>query len=70
MAKYCSFDCAFTGPVCDFCKHYNFNGDSLGRYTGEGYCKLTMKQMDPEQGSNCNDFYCRTIDKKKEEENV
>lgn len=32
MAKFCDDDCA---TICDFCKHYKDNGDSLN-YEGEG----------------------------------
>lgn len=46
--------------VCDFCKHYEFNGDEEGKYTGNGYCKFHMKLMDP--GDGCEDFYCNDYD--------
>ncbi len=62
MAIYCTFDCAAVGPVCDFCKHYHFNGDEKGRYTGEGWCNFHQHQIDPEGG--CEDFYCQSVDKK------
>ena len=68
MAVYCSFDCAYIGAVCDFCKHYNFNGDDKGCYTGEGWCNFHHLQKDPDQ-SCPNDFYCASADKVKGQTN-
>ena len=42
---------------CDHCKHYLFNGDKNGSYTGDGWCKLHKMQIDPE--GECNDFHCK-----------
>lgn len=50
--------------ICDFCKHYHFNGlDAHGKtqdgkifiepravYVNEGYCGLDLKQRDPQDG--------------------
>lgn len=33
MTTLCNPSCI---PVCDFCKHYNFNGNELGCYTRDG----------------------------------
>lgn len=49
-------------PVCDFCKHYNFNGKG-GIYVGNGFCTLHQKQIDPEGG--CNNFHCKNSNKSK-----
>lgn len=54
--KYCSADCEATGPVCDFCTHYDFNGSPTGVYLGNGWCRFHKKQSEPEQG--CDDFQC------------
>lgn len=55
--KLCCEEC----PVaCDFCKHYNFNGDKNGCYTGDGYCNLHSEQIDP--GGYCDDYYCKRVD--------
>lgn len=45
---------------CDFCKHYDFRGDENGAYTGDGWCNLHTKQIDPED--ECDDFYCFKAD--------
>jgi hypothetical protein len=45
-----------SAAACDFCKHYSFNGDDQGRYTGDGYCNLNQESSDP--GSFCEDFHC------------
>lgn len=26
-------------PICDYCQHYNFNGDEAGAYTDDGRCQ-------------------------------
>lgn len=66
MAKFC-VGCS-ESAVCDFCKHFDFNGEAaLGEngesyanvYVGNGYCRLHNKPADP--GSGCDDFYCRRI---------
>jgi hypothetical protein len=46
--------------VCDFCKHYNFNGNADGAYTGDGWCRLHFRPEDP--GSGCYDFHCKRAD--------
>jgi len=50
--KLCSdkeFDCF---PICDFCKHYDFD---------KCHCNKHDKTMDPDDG--CDDFYCSWVDK-------
>jgi heat shock protein HslJ len=47
-------------PICDSCKHYEFNGDEKGRYTGNGYCNKHQEQMSPER--YCDDFHCSKAD--------
>jgi hypothetical protein len=42
--------------VCDFCKHYAFNGDEDGHYTGDGWCTLHRRDQDP--GGGCERFHC------------
>lgn len=50
-------DCYEPSPaVCDFCKHYAFNGNELGEYTGDGFCNLHRQQRDPADG--CREFHC------------
>ena len=51
-------------PICDFCKHYNFNGEETGSkhdpvYVDKGCCKLHFMREDP--GGGCEYFYCRRI---------
>lgn len=46
---------------CDFCKHYDFNGDDRGRYTENGWCRLHEKKEWP--GGICDDFHCAEADK-------
>ena len=45
---------------CDFCRHYDFNADEQGRYTGNGWCRLHQQQKDP--GSMCDDYHCSEAD--------
>ena len=59
MAQYCSDECKDIGPVCDFCRHYDFNGDGNGAYTGDGRCNLHGEYHDPWFG--CEDFICFRI---------
>ena len=33
--------------ACDFCIYYDFNGDSDGCYTGNGYCRKLKKLSEP-----------------------
>lgn len=61
MTILCSPECI---PACDFCKYYNFNGDELGRYTGNGLCILHNEPSEPYD--YCEDFYCFLANKKKE----
>ena len=56
MAVYCCKECEQTGPVCDYCAHYDFNGDANGFYTGDGWCKFHEKPIDPLSG--CDDYVC------------
>jgi len=50
-------------PICDFCKHYDFNGeeypDGAIVYVGKGYCNKHNKQSDPDDG--CNHYVCFRI---------
>jgi hypothetical protein len=48
---------------CDFCLHFEFNGDNKGCYTGDGYCKLHKAPQDP--GNVCEDFHCQDLKPKK-----
>ena len=56
---YCGPNCEETGPICDFCKHYDFNGDATGAYTGDGFCNLHKRESDPIDA--CDDFFCFKI---------
>lgn len=67
--KKCSdkeFECVV---ACDYCKHYDFNGqmeiDDEGKkynvYTGDGWCRLYKRQRDPEEGDGCEGFHCFTL---------
>lgn len=49
----------FCDPICDFCKHYEFNADANGDYAGNGWCRLHKRLSDPADG--CDDFYCFRI---------
>lgn len=49
-------DCDPRACCCDFCKHYDFNADDKGRYTGDGFCKLHQINSDP--ANECDDFHC------------
>lgn len=51
-------------PLCDFCQHYDFNGDSKNRYTGDGFCNLHKTSRDPDE--ECNKFFCTSCDEKGE----
>ena len=59
MVKGCSKGCE-ESYCCDFCKHYNFNGDRKGRYLYIGYCSLYKKKSEPWDG--CKRFYCEFIE--------
>ena len=56
MSKYCNKDCKEVGPVCDFCRLYNFNPGLGGVYTDRGYCVVKEQFMQPEDG--CSEFIC------------
>lgn len=51
--------------ICDFCKHYNFNGDEDGAYQGNGICTLDNSRKEPLE--TCDNFYCFNVDKQKGE---
>jgi len=51
--KLCSDECY---PICDFCKHYDFNPGSRGEYVNKGYCRFHKKNQDPL--GECDDFEC------------
>ena len=46
------------GPICDFCRFYNFNGDGNGVYTGEGRCEHPDHPRPEEPFSACEDYEC------------
>ncbi len=56
MVKVLCPKCDERFTCCDHCLHYQFNGDDRGRYTGDGYCTLHKKPMDP--GDDCDDYHC------------
>ena len=58
MALFCSAGCEHTGPVCDFCVYYRFNGDSEGFYIDEGRCTHPAHPMPMRPDSECPDFHC------------
>lgn len=47
--------------VCDYCVHYDFNGDENGAYTRDGWCRLREEQRDPEE--DCDGFCCKLVGK-------
>ena len=49
----CNTDCI---PVCDFCRHYNFNANRRGTYVEKGFCRYYGKKKDP--GDMCKNFWC------------
>ncbi len=61
-------------PVCDFCKHFNFNGEN-GVYIDKGWCNKFNERKDPEDGRTkifgktieCEEFYCRMYDRENEQ---
>jgi len=59
-------DCDPRAICCDHCAYFEFNGDSEGRYTGNGYCRLHKRAEDP--GSECEDYHCFQLLKKEGEE--
>ena len=52
---YCD-KCDEHGACCDFCRHYDFNENSDGAYTGEGFCNKYTEHKDPEEV--CSSFHC------------
>ncbi len=44
--------------ICDFCKHYNFNGDKDGCYVGKGECTHPAHRGPREPVDACRYFYC------------
>ena len=55
-------------PLCDFCKHYQFNGDDLIRngktfkgaiYTGKGFCTFHHRRQEPQD--QCDNFHCKNV---------
>ena len=56
MAKFCNKECKEVGPICDFCRFYNFNADKYGVYLNKGYCTKLEKRKEPEDG--CKHFIC------------
>ena len=56
--KFCP-ECDPDYSCCDFCKYYKFNPDRNGAYTGDGWCKLHLEQMDP--CDICDEFHCEDL---------
>lgn len=61
----CGEDCS---PLCDFCKHYQFNGEDRGgkhgpAYVNKGCCGLHFLREDPE--GCCDYFHCGMLKGKK-----
>ena len=54
--KFCNKECKEVGPICDFCRFYNFNSDIDGAYIDKGYCTLFNERKEPEDG--CKWFIC------------
>ena len=44
--------------ICDFCKHYRFNGDAEGTYVGDGRCEHPDHPAPREPDEMCEDFHC------------
>lgn len=74
MATFCAM-CSHV--VCDFCKHFDFNGEAVigqdGKtyanvYVGKGYCRLHSWPADP--GHGCDDYHCRLADKEEAKRNA
>ncbi len=59
--KYCNKECKEVGPICDFCRFYNFNSDKYGIYIGKGYCVRLENRKEPEDG--CKYFICMNYKK-------
>jgi hypothetical protein len=58
VTLFCSPGCERTGPVCDFCIFFRFNGDSEGYYIGKGMCTYPTHQGPTDPSSECPDFHC------------
>jgi hypothetical protein len=56
-------DCDPRATCCDFCKFFDFNADSQGFYTGDGWCNFHKTAADPAEV--CDDFYCEHVKEKK-----
>ena len=56
-------DCDPMATCCDFCKHFDFNADAKGHYTGDGYCRKHHIPTEPD--SECDDFHCEHVKEKK-----
>jgi hypothetical protein len=48
--------------ICDFCKHYEFNGDKDGAYTGDGQCVHVAHPHASQPDEGCEDFECSVCD--------
>jgi len=61
MAVFCENEPCYA--ICDFCKHYNFNGIPHPRrgemYVDKGCCKLHFMRSDPMDG--CDYFHCQYV---------
>jgi len=58
-------NCDIYSRICDYCKHYQFNGeDRDGKhgpvYVDKGCCSLHFLRSDPHHG--CEYFYCFKVD--------
>ena len=50
-------------PVCNHCRHYEFNGDENGAYVNAGRCEHPDHPCASEPDQSCPDFSCRTCPK-------
>jgi hypothetical protein len=50
-------ECEPEANCCDFCKHYKFNANERGAYTGNGMCSYHNRPQDPSDFV-CDDFEC------------
>lgn len=65
--KYCSDSCQDSNSptgICDFCHYYDFNGDEIGAYTGDGYCNFLKEPSEPYYG--CEQFICTNVKSRSE----
>ena len=51
----CSDECE-QGACCDVCIYFDFNGNELDEYTGDGWCERLDEHTDP--GEVCDEFHC------------